>query len=142
MVEYHVHHHFQSLCMSLVNESFVFGVRSESRVYAIIVGGSITMISGESIVGIRRVVFQYRRKPQCRNAQFIKIVKVLAHAFQVASMSQGWFCTVFLIGVESLHSLHVSFRLCESIRHEHIQDVCIRKTDALFATHLSLFQRI
>ena len=45
MVENHIHHHLQSLLVSLINQLFVFSIGTETRIYTIVIGSSITMIS-------------------------------------------------------------------------------------------------
>ena len=44
MIENHVHHHLQSLAVSLVHKTLILVVGSEAWVYTIVVGSGIAVI--------------------------------------------------------------------------------------------------
>ena len=62
MVENHIHHNLQSFQVSLINQLFVFCIGTETRIYTIVIGSSITMISTVLAI-IRAIILQYRSKP-------------------------------------------------------------------------------
>ena len=87
MIKNHIHDHFQSLGVRFFDETTILFVRSEARINAIIVGGIIAMIVVVAI-NIGRIVLQNGRKPQGRDAELRKIIKVLTNAFKVSSVTK------------------------------------------------------
>ena len=67
MVEDHIHHNLQSFGMRLIAESPVIVITSETWIYTVVVRRCIAMIGGIAILIIRRIVFQHRGEPKCRN---------------------------------------------------------------------------
>ena len=87
VIENHVHHHLQSLRMSLIAESAIVLVRAESWVNTIVVRRGIAVIGGVAAFVVRRVVLQHGCQPQRRHAQFVEIIQMFANAVQVATVS-------------------------------------------------------
>ena len=54
-----------------------------------------------SVVG--RVILEHRSKPQGGYTEFLEVVEVLANAFEVASVAQGWLGAVVLVCAHSLY---------------------------------------
>ena len=141
VVENHIHNHFQSLPMGLINQLSIGFIATKAWIYLIIICRSIAMIS-TCIAFIGRVILEHRRKPQCRNAQFFKIIQALANAFKVAAVPQTGLCTVFLVGIEAFHLCRMVLSLRKTVGHEHVEYIGIGESHALIAGHLTLFERI
>ena len=93
VVENHVHHHLQSLFMSVGNEPAVVFVGSEPWVHLIVVCRGISVVCALFAV-VGRVVLKHRSEPQCRYSQLVEIVQMLANALQVAAMTEARFVAV------------------------------------------------
>ena len=102
VVEYHVHDDFYAFLVCLVAESAIFLVGAEAWVYAVIVCCSVAMVSALGAM-VGRVVLKNRSKPQCRYAEFLEIVEMLAYALKVASVAQAGLRAVVPVGTHAIH---------------------------------------
>ena len=140
VVENHVHHHLQSLTVCVSHELSVVVVCAEARVYAVVVGRSVSVIrTALAVVG--RVVLKHGCEPQSRYAQLVEVVEVLAYAFEVAAMTQRRLLAVHAVSVQSLHVEILSARR-KAVGHEHIEHVGVGEAHALFALHVACLQLV
>ena len=141
MVENHIHHNLQTFLVSLIYQLLIIGIGSETWVYTIIIGGSITMIT--AILAVTwTVVLQNRGKPQSGYTQLVEIIKMLTDSLQVATMSQTRLCTVAGLVSHGLKGIVLQIAIGKTVWHQHIEYVLIRETDALVASHLTVLQHI
>ena len=123
--------------MRLSNECPILLIGSKPRVYTIVVGRGITMISAIlAIVG--RVILQHRCKPQGCHAQLVEIVEMPADAFQVATMTQARSLTVTHFVAHGLEGVVIGPTVGKAVRHQHIEHVGVAETDAFLTGHLSV----
>ena len=141
MVENHIHHNLQTFLVSLIYQLLIIGIGSETWVYTIIIGGSISMITAVLAV-TWTVVLQNRGKPQSGYTQLVKIIQVLADSLQVATMAQTRLCTVAGLITHRLKGIILQIAVGETVWHQHIEHIFIRETDALIARHLTVLQHI
>ena len=88
VVENHIHHDLQTLGMGLVAEMFVVVVRAKTGIHLVIIGCGITMISGEAVLCIRRVVLQDWGEPEGCHTKLLEVVEVFADAVEVTAMTE------------------------------------------------------
>ena len=141
MVENHIHHNLQTFLVSLIYQLLIIGIGSETWVYTIIIGGSISMITAVLAV-TWTVVLQNRGKPQSGYTQLVKIIQVLADSLQVATMAQTRLCTVAGLITHRLKGIILQIAVGETVWHQHIEHIFIRETDAFIARHLTVLQHI
>ena len=141
MVENHIHHNLQTFLVSLIYQLLIIGIGSETWIYTIIIGGSISMIAAVLAVA-RTVVLQNRSKPQGGYTQLVEIIKMLTDSLQVTTMSQTRLRTVAGLIAHGLKGIILQIAIGKSVWHQHIEHIFIRKTDALVASHLTVLQHI
>ncbi len=141
VIEDHIHHHLQALLVSLSDELLVLGIGTEARIYPIIVGSGVTMVSTVLAI-VRTVVLQDWRKPQCGNAQLVEIVEMLTDTLQVTTMTKTWRIAVASLVTHRLHHVVLWIAIGKTVWHQHIEHILIAETDALIASHLTVLQEI
>ena len=141
VVENHIHHHLQSLLVSLSSKLLVLLVGSEAWIYTIVIGGSVTMI-GTVLAIIRTVILQDRSKPQGGYAQLVEIIQMLADSLQVATMTKTWCRAVAGLVTHVLECIVLQIAIGKAVGHQHVEHILVRETDALVTRHLTVLQHI
>ena len=99
MVKHEIHHHLDAVLVTVLNESLVLFVGTETRVDSIVVGDGITVVAAA-----RHVVDMDRSRPDGSHAKFLQIVESIVHTLEVAAMTSP---VVSLINSRFLQSLYI-----------------------------------
>ena len=139
MIENHVHHHLQSLSMSLIHETLILVIGAEARVHAVIVCSGVAMVRRVGAIA-GAVVLQNGRKPQRRHAKVCEVVEVLAYSLKVAAMTQTRSRAVTGLVAHCLEGVVLGIAVGEAVGHEHVKHILIGESHALVARHSAVFQ--
>ena len=128
--------------MGFTYQLAILFVRAKAGIHAVVVGGGIAVIGGETVLRVGRVVLQHGGEPEGRHAQVGEIVEMLADALHVATMSQRGLRAVVDVGAEPCYLVVVLSAGGKAVGHEQIEHVADIKAHMLIAFHLSLFEHI
>ena len=119
VVEDHVHYHFHISFVTFFNQPFVIFIRSEARIYFVVIRRSVSVIRSS-----RHVVLQYRIQPDSCHSQILYIIQMLLYTLQVASMTG-----IGIIAIYRSRKPHGRYYICfrvfigKSVGHDQIQHV-------------------
>ena len=142
MIEYHIHDHLQTFGMSLITKLSIVIIRTETRIYAIIVRGSIAMIGRETVLLIRGVVLEDRSKPKGRNSQFLKVVEVLSDSVKVTTMTERRLRAILGISPHTLDLRIMPSPLGKAVGHQHVKHIGIGESHTLVTAHLTRLELV
>ena len=120
MIEDHIHHHFKSPAVSIGNKAVPFAVRTETRIYIVIVGGGVAVIAASG-----HIILKHGTYPYGCDTERINIVEMIADAAHVTTMTSIGIPAISHNGIIKIPDIDILIiqALGETVGHKQIEYV-------------------
>ncbi len=128
-----VENHFQTQLVGFLNEILVLLVGTKSRIYAVQIGGRVSVVAGPS------TVFENWVEPNGRDPELFEVIKSLGNALQIPAVAFSIIGRIEV--VQTISSIIFLIAVSEAIGRDQVDDISIGKSGVSIGSRVSFQDR-
>ena len=116
VVEDNIHHHAQTLLMSLLNQTTVILIAAQTTVHLIHIGREVAVVRSAT-----SIILQHGVEPDCRNSQIHKVIQMILNTLQVATVTRQKYRAIDFIFGTHRHLIVRGVAIGKAVGHHQVE---------------------